>query len=273
MSWTPVNTEEQEVMFSSDNTGVLSPYRPVANCSSYLSAKGKLGQLLHRKGIKWFSSGLHLHPAQHRDDGGHNQSQEATDIDDDVGVFGFHGIHRVCCFLFYRNKPVNIMIMKYWSQFCNKSTWLLVLYLKWHWARPTDEQTRWNCPPGRCTRLHPPWWLSTGRAPPHLTCSNCQSTSQHRQRRATWTSTAIQVFRVWPLVKPVLQQGANFLSLQNQPWVSERRVFRQGCSCSRFFLCAWATECEAGHHCRPYSVAGRPCPPLLWYLQAVQPEG
>lgn len=109
MSWTPANTEEeQEVKVSSDNTGVLTPYWLVANCSSYLSAKGKLGQLLHGKGVKWFSSGLHLHPAQHHDDGGHNQSQETTDIDDDVGVFGFHGVHRVCCFLFCRNKHVEV---------------------------------------------------------------------------------------------------------------------------------------------------------------------
>lgn len=78
----------------------------VASGSPYLSAEGKLGQLLHRKGIKWFSSGLHLHPAQDHDDGGHDQRQEAADVDDDVGVFGLHGVRRVRCLLFYRSKRV-----------------------------------------------------------------------------------------------------------------------------------------------------------------------
>lgn len=62
-------------------------------------------------------------------------------------------------------------------------------------------------------------------------------------------------------------------SAQNQPWVSEHRVLLRGCSGSRFVLCVWATECEAGHRCRPYSVTGHQCRPPLWCLQAVQPEG
>lgn len=45
---------------------------------------------------------MDLHPAQHHDDNGHDQSQEATGVDDDVGVSGLHSVHRVCCFLLCR---------------------------------------------------------------------------------------------------------------------------------------------------------------------------
>lgn len=75
----------------------------------YLSAKRKLGELLDRKGIKWLPSWVDLHSTQHHDDDGHDQSQETTGIDDDVGVLGLHSVHCICCFLFYRKRR-NIFI-------------------------------------------------------------------------------------------------------------------------------------------------------------------
>lgn len=70
----------------------------------YLSAKRKLGELLDREGVERLPSGVHLHSTQHHDDGGHDQSQETTGVDDDVGVLGLHGVHSVCCFLLYKSK-------------------------------------------------------------------------------------------------------------------------------------------------------------------------
>lgn len=70
----------------------------------YLSAKRKLGELLDREGIKWLPPGVHLHPTQHHDDRGHDQGQETTGVDDDVGVLGLHGVHSICGFLLYKRR-------------------------------------------------------------------------------------------------------------------------------------------------------------------------
>ena len=80
--------------------------------SLYLSAKRELGKLLDRKGIKRFPSGVDLHSTQHHDDDGHDESQEATGIDDDVGVLGLHGVHSICCFLLYRQEIGSFYVKK-----------------------------------------------------------------------------------------------------------------------------------------------------------------
>lgn len=67
----------------------------------YLSTKRKLGELLDRESIKRLPSGVDLHSTQHHDDDSHDQSQETTGIDDDISVLGLHGVHSICCFLFY----------------------------------------------------------------------------------------------------------------------------------------------------------------------------
>lgn len=77
---------------------------PMMHSALYLSAKRKLGELLDRESVERLPSGVHLHSTQHHDDGGHDQSQETTGIDDDVGVLGLHGVHSVCCFLLYKRK-------------------------------------------------------------------------------------------------------------------------------------------------------------------------
>lgn len=74
------------------------------HCALYLSAKRKLGEFLDREGIKRLPSGVDLHSTQHHDDDGHDQSQETTGVDDDVGVLGLHGVYSICCFLFYRRR-------------------------------------------------------------------------------------------------------------------------------------------------------------------------
>lgn len=68
--------------------------------SLYLSAKREFGELLNGKSIERLPSGVHLHSAQYYNDRGHDQCQETTGIDDDVGVFGLHSVHVICCFLF-----------------------------------------------------------------------------------------------------------------------------------------------------------------------------
>lgn len=82
----------------------------------YLSAKRKLGELLDRESVKWLPSGVDLHSTQHHDDDGHDQSQETTGIDDDVGVLGFHGVHSVCCFFLYRERQFLQIRTKYTEQ-------------------------------------------------------------------------------------------------------------------------------------------------------------
>lgn len=65
---------------------------------SHLSTKRKLGELLNWKGIKWFPTGVHLHSAQHHNDSGHDQSDKAAGVNDDVRVLGLQCIHVICSF-------------------------------------------------------------------------------------------------------------------------------------------------------------------------------
>lgn len=73
----------------------------------YLSAQRELGELLDRKCVERLPSWVNLHPAQHHNDDGHDQSHEATGVDDDVGVLGLHGLHGLSCFFFCRNKNID----------------------------------------------------------------------------------------------------------------------------------------------------------------------
>ena len=69
------------------------------------------------------------------------------------------------------------------AQELNCLAWSLFLYLRWRWARRTGGRIRSNFQLDRCTLLHPPWWLWTGRVPPPLTCWDYQS-AQHRCRKS-----------------------------------------------------------------------------------------
>lgn len=73
----------------------------------YLSAQRELGELLDRKCVERLPAWVNLHPAQHHNDGGHDQSHEATGVDDDVGVLGLQGLHGLGCFFFCRNKKID----------------------------------------------------------------------------------------------------------------------------------------------------------------------
>lgn len=67
-------------------------------CATHLPAQRELGKLLDREGIKRLPSGVDLHPTQNRDDDGHDQSQEAAGVDDNVRVLGLDGVRGVCGF-------------------------------------------------------------------------------------------------------------------------------------------------------------------------------
>lgn len=76
----------------------------VSQRTLYLSTKRKFGELLNRKGVKRFPTGVHLHPAQHHNDSGHDQSDKAAGVNDDVRVLGLHSIHVICSFFLWRNE-------------------------------------------------------------------------------------------------------------------------------------------------------------------------
>lgn len=91
----------------------------------YLSAKWELREFLDRESIKRLPSGVDLHSAQHYDDNGHDQSQKTTGVDDDVSVFGLHGVQSICCFLLCRNRGTFFEIKEFITSVSDKSIILI----------------------------------------------------------------------------------------------------------------------------------------------------